>query len=132
MEPIRYCLLKGKDSCLDHRKSIREHGCCWWTQSHGLRVGDICYLYIADHYSKSIRYKLEVVDADCKREDQDCWRRGFKDKGTCAKLVPIAEYYGGDELTMDRLEELGISKFTISSFLDEKHVEAIDKFFKKS
>ena len=29
MFPIRYCLLKGKDSYMDHKKSIREYGCYW-------------------------------------------------------------------------------------------------------
>lgn len=48
MKAVRYCLLKGKESFLDHHRSIREYGCCWWKQSHKLNVGDICYLYLTE------------------------------------------------------------------------------------
>lgn len=130
MNAIRHCLLKGNDTFLDHRKSIREHGCCWWTQSHKLRVGDICYLYIADAQSRSIRYKMEVVDACCERKDKDCWNKPFKPDSCCAKLVPVSGYYSGNQLTMERLEEIGISRHTIFRHLTEEQSSVIDSCFK--
>jgi hypothetical protein len=46
MKPVRVFLLKGKESMIDHVKSIQELGCAYWKKSRNknLNVGDICSL----------------------------------------------------------------------------------------
>ena len=45
MKSIRIFLLKGKESMIDHVKSIQTLGCAYWKKARNknLQVGDICY-----------------------------------------------------------------------------------------
>lgn len=50
MKSIRIFLLKGKESMIDHVKSIQTLGCAYWKKARNknLQVGDICYLVLVD------------------------------------------------------------------------------------
>ena len=71
MKSIRIFLLKGKESMIDHVKSIQILGCAYWKKARNknLQVGDICYLYLISKGHYQIRFRLEVVDICCVRED---------------------------------------------------------------
>lgn len=75
MKSIRIFLLKGKESMIDHVKSIQILGCAYWKKARNknLQVGDICYLYLISKGHYQIRFRLEVVDICCVREDSSCW-----------------------------------------------------------
>lgn len=46
MNTIKHVLLKGKESFLDHTKSIALYGKLYWRKSNKkLNVGDIVYLF---------------------------------------------------------------------------------------
>lgn len=64
MKSIRIFLLKGKESMIDHVKSIQTLGCAYWKKARNknLQVGDICYLYLIGKGHYQIRFRLEVVD----------------------------------------------------------------------
>lgn len=132
MEQQRYFLLKGIESFIDHIKSVREYGVCWWKKASNKRfnIGDICYLYLSDGKHNSIRYKLEVIDTSCERLDSDCWKKPFKSDKDCYKLKPIGGIYLGDELHRDKLEEIGISRYVQFMELSDEQVEYIDRHFK--
>ena len=69
MKSIRIFLLKGKESMIDHVKSIQTLGCAYWKKARNknLQVGDICYLYLIGKGHYQIRFRLEVVDISCDR-----------------------------------------------------------------
>ena len=56
---------------IDHVKSIQTLGCAYWKKARNknLQVGDICYLYLIGKGHYQIRFRLEVVDISCARED---------------------------------------------------------------
>lgn len=80
MKSIRIFLLKGKESMIDHVKSIQTLGCAYWKKARNknLQVGDICYLYLIGKGHYQIRFRLEVVDISCIREDSSCWITPFR------------------------------------------------------
>ena len=92
MKSIRIFLLKGKESMIDHVKSIQTLGCAYWKKARNknLQVGDICYLYLIGKGHYQIRFRLEVVDISCAREDNSCWITPFKADNDCYKLIPTA------------------------------------------
>ena len=63
MKPIRVFLLKGKESMIDHVKSIQTLGCAYWKKSRNkkLEVGDICYLYLIGKGHYQVRYRLKSL-----------------------------------------------------------------------
>lgn len=131
MTPVRYFMLKGIESFIDHVKSINTLGCCYWKKAKNKRfnVGDICYLYLSGDGHNAIRYKLEVVDTSCERKDSMCWLAPFKADKDCYKLYPVSEKFDGDGLSRDKLEGIGISRYVQFMELNEEQVEYIDKFF---
>ncbi|MCS2968601.1 hypothetical protein NXW94_27730 [Bacteroides ovatus] len=121
MKPIRVFLLKGKESMIDHVKSIQTLGCAYWKKSRNkkLEVGDICYLYLIGKGHYQVRYRLEVVDTSCVREDSSCWITPFQADENCYKLIPTFTMYEGKELSLDTLEEIGINRHTQFKELNE-------------
>lgn len=114
MRPIRVFLLKGKESMIDHVKSIQELGCAYWKKARNknLNVGDICYLYLIGKGHYQVRYRLEVVDTSCVRQDSSCWITPFIADNDCYKLIPTYSMYDGNELSLDTLESIGINRHT--------------------
>lgn len=131
MTQIRYFMLKGIESFIDHVKSVNTLGCCYWKKASNKKfnIGDICYLYLSGKGHNTIRYKLEVVDTNCERKDDMCWIAPFKSDKNCYKLNPVSEYFEGDELSKDNLEKIGISRYVQFMELNEEQVEYIDKQF---
>ena len=131
MESIRYFMLKGIESFIDHIKSVETHGVCYWKKANNKKfnIGDICYLYLSDNKHNAIRYKLEVVDTSSERIDSDCWLKPFKSDKDCYKLKPIGDIYLGHELDKDKLEAIGISRYVQFMELSPEQVEYIDKYF---
>ncbi|MCQ4921445.1 hypothetical protein NE700_22540, partial [Phocaeicola vulgatus] len=65
-------------------------------RNKNLQVGDICYLSLICKGPYQIRYRLEVVDISCDREDNSCWITPFKADNACYKLIQTAAMYMGD------------------------------------
>ena len=131
MKPVRVFLLKGKESMIDHVKSIQELGCAYWKKSRNknLNVGDICYLYLIGKGHYQVRYRLEVVDTSCVRQDSSCWITPFIADNDYYKLIPTYSMYDGNELSLDTLESIGINRHTQFKELDEKQEEYLSRFF---
>ena len=131
MKPIRVFLLKGKESMIDHVKSIQTLGCAYWKKSRNkkLEVGDICYLYLIGKGHYQVRYRLEVVDTSCVREDSSCWITPFQADENCYKLIPTFTMYEGKELSLDTLEEIGINRHTQFKELNELQEDFLNKYF---
>lgn len=131
MKPIRVFLLKGKESMIDHVKSIQTLGCAYWKKSRNkkLEVGDICYLYLISKGHYQVRYRLEVVDTSCVREDSSCWITPFQADENCYKLIPTFTMYEGKELSLDTLEEIGINRHTQFKELNEFQEDFLNKYF---
>ena len=131
MKPIRVFLLKGKESMIDHVKSIQTLGCAYWKTSRNkkLEVGDICYLYLIGKGHYQVRYRLEVVDTSCVREDSSCWITPFQADENCYKLIPTFTMYEGKELSLDTLEEIGINRHTQFKELNEFQEDFLNKYF---
>ena len=131
MRPIRVFLLKGKESMIDHVKSIQELGCAYWKKARNknLNVGDICYLYLIGKGHYQVRYRLEVVDTSCVRQDSSYWITPFIADNDCYKPIPTYSMYDGNELSLDTLESIGINRHTQFKELDEKQEEYLSRFF---
>lgn len=127
----RIFLLKGKESIIDHVKSVNEFGCCYWKKSPNkrLRKGDICYLFLSGADHNQVRFRLEVSEESCKREDKDCWKIPFKEDYNCYKLIPTAQMYLGDELSREKLESIGISRYVQFMELDKSQADFLDCYF---
>lgn len=132
MDSIRVFLLKGKENMIDHVRSVNELGCCYWKKARNkrLQVGDVCYLFLAGIGHDQIRYRLEVTDVSCKRDDKSCWNIPYHEDNDCYKLVPTAEMYAGTELSREKLEEIGIKKHTQFMELSKEQAEFLNMFFK--
>jgi len=116
---------------IDHVKSIQLLGCVYWKKSRNknLKVGDICYLYLIGKGHYQVRYRLEVIDTGCIREDSSCWIVPFNADNDCYKLIPIAAMYSGDELSLDTLEEIGINRYSQFKELNEYQDNYLRKYF---
>ena len=131
MKPVRVFLLKGKESMIDHVKSIQELGCAYWKKARNknLNVGDICYLYLIGKGHYQVRYRLEVVDTSCVRQDSSCWITPFIADNDCYKLIPTSAMYEGDELSLNALEDIGINRHTQFKELDEKQEVYLSRYY---
>lgn len=116
---------------IDHVKSIQTLGCAYWEKARNknLQVGDICYLYLIGKGHYQIRFRLEVVDISCIREDSSCWITPFKADNDCYKLIPTAAMYMGDALSLDTLEEIGINRHSQFKELNEHQEAYLRKYF---
>lgn len=94
-----------------------------------LEVGDICYLYLIGKGHYQVRYRLEVVDTSCVREDSSCWITPFQADENCYKLIPTFTMYEGKELSLDTLEEIGINRHTQFKELNEFQEDFLNKYF---
>lgn len=131
MKPIRIFLLKGKESMIDHVKSIQTLGCVYWKKARNknLKIGDICYLYLIGKGHCQVRYRLEVVETSCIREDSSCWVVPFKVDYDCYKLIPTSVMYEGKALSLDALEKIGINRHTQFKKLNEYQEDFLSKYF---
>ena len=131
MKSVRIFLLKGKESMIDYVKSIQTLGCIYWKKSRNRKfeVGDICYLYLIGEGHYQVRYRLEVVSTSCIREDNLCWLVPFMADHDCYKLIPTSAMYEGKELSLDALEEIGISRYTLFKELNEYQEDYLSQFF---
>ena len=131
MDYIRTFLLKGKESVIDHVKSIQTLGCVYWKKARNKRfeVGDICYLYLIGKGHYQVRYRLEVVDTNCTRNDNTCWIAPFIPDNDCYKLIPTAAMYNGNKLSLDALEKIGVNRYCQFMELDELQDAFLRKFF---
>lgn len=127
----RIFLLKGKESVIDHIKSVSELGCCYWKKAANKRLkkGDICYLFLSGKGHNQVRFRLEVSEENCRREDKNCWKIPFKDDHNCYKLIPTAEMYTGNKLSRETLEDIGINRYVQFMELNDKQADFIDDFF---
>lgn len=132
MKPIRIFLLKGRENVIDHVKSIQTLGCIYWRKSRNKRlgIGDICYLYLIGKGHYQVRYRLEVVDTSCTRDDSSCWIAPFQADNNCYKLVPTAAMYEGSELSLDTLEEIGVNRYSLFKELNESQEVFLRKYFR--
>lgn len=131
MKQVRTFLLKGKESMINHIKSVDELGCCYWKKAKNKRfqIGDVCYLFLSDSGHNQIRYRLEVIDTSCQRADKNCWHVPYTEDNDCYKLIPTALRYDGSELSYSALGNIGIKKHTQFMELNEVQVAYIDKYF---
>lgn len=127
----RIFLLKGKESIIDHVKSVKELGCCYWKKASNKRLqkGDICYLFLSGTGHNQVRFRLEVSEDSCKREDKTCWKIPFKEDHNCYKLVPTAKMYSGDKLSRENLESIGISRYVQFMELNEHQADFLYDHF---
>lgn len=132
MKPVRVFLLKGKESMIDHVKSIQELGCAYWKKSRNknLNVGDICYLYLIGKGHYQVRYRLEVVETSCVRADSSCWITSYIPDNDCYKLIPTSNMYEGNELSLDTLESIGINRHTQFKEVNEIQEEYLSCFLR--
>ena len=132
MKSIRIFLLKGKESMIDHVKSIQTLRCAYWKKARNknLQVGDICYLYLIGKGHYQVRYRLEVVETSCVRADSSCWITSYIPDNDCYKLIPTSNMYEGNELSLDTLESIGINRHTQFKEVNEIQEEYLSCFFK--
>lgn len=116
---------------IDHVKSIQTLECAYWKKARNkkLRIGDICYLYLIGKGHYQVRYRLEVVDTSCVREDSSCWIAPFKADNDCYKLIPTSAMYEGEKLSLDTLEEIGINRHSQFKELNEYQEDFLSKYF---
>lgn len=131
MNRVRVFLLKGKEDMIDHVKSVKELGCCYWKKAANkrLQIGDICYLFLSGKGHNQIRYRLIVEEVSCQREDKNCWKIPYKEDFDCYKLVPTSKMYSGDKLSREKLEDIGISRYVQFKELNNNQADFLDKFF---
>ena len=132
MEKVnRIFLLKGKENMIDHVKSVKELGCCYWKKASNKRLqkGDICYLFLSGKGHNQVRFRLEVSEESCRREDKTCWKIPFKEDNDCYKMIPTAKMYMGNKLSRDDLESIGISRYAQFMELDDNQADFIDGYF---
>ena len=60
---VRYWLQPANPAYYDIEKAFENAEVILWKQSRKVRVGDICYMYLAAPVS-AVRYKCEIVEAD--------------------------------------------------------------------
>ena len=117
---------------IDHVKSVNELGCIYWVTARNkhMLVGDVCYLFLIGKEHNQIRYRLEVIDTNCMRNDRDCWHVPFVGNKPCYKLIPTAQMYQGNNLSRANLEKIGIKRHVQYMELNDEQVAFIDGFFK--
>ena len=132
MKPVRVFLLKGKESMIDHDKSIQQSACAYWKKSRNkiLNVGDISHLYLIGKGHYQVRYRLEVVETSYVRADSSCWITSYIPDNDCYKLIPTSNMYEGNELSLDTLESIGINRHTQFKEVNEIQEEYLSCFFK--
>ncbi|MBR4995101.1 MAG: hypothetical protein IKY82_03470 [Alistipes sp.] len=128
---IRRFILKGKESMIDHVKSVNEFGCIYWVtaRNKNMNIGDICYLFLSGKDHNQIRYRLEVIDTNCMRDDKCCWHIPFVGNKPCYKLIPTAEMYQGNDLSREDLEAIGINRYVQYKELNDYQISFIDSYF---
>lgn len=132
MNTIKHVLLKGKESFLDHTKSIALYGKLYWRKSNKkLNVGDIVYLFMSGKGHYQIRYKLEVTNTSVTRQDEVCWLAPFVPDNDCFEFTPVAAMYEGEELGLNELETIGISRHVQYAVLNNEQINFIDKYFEQ-
>ena len=130
MNTIKHVLLKGKESFLDHTKSIALYGKLYWRKSNKkLNVGDIVYLFMSGKGHYQIRYKLEVTNTSVPRQDETCWLAPFVPDNDCFEFTPVAAMYEGEELGLKSKETIGISRHVQYAVLNNEQINFIDKYF---
>nr|WP_295898836.1 hypothetical protein [uncultured Alistipes sp.] len=124
-------LLKGIERMIDHVKSLEELKCAYWKKARNkkFQVGDICFLYLSGKGHNQIRYCLEVVDTDCRREDAVCWKKTFRPDNHSYKMIAIYPMYQGQELSLDMLESIGIKRHTQFRRLDDQQADILFSYF---
>lgn len=90
-------------------------------------IGDIVYLFISE--KRSVRFKMVVVEQDCKRTDNDYWIKVAPNDITY-KLALIDEYKG-DKLKEEYLIQYGFSGGSIQtpSYKNVDLIAYIDSIF---
>lgn len=132
MNTIKHVLLKGNESFLDHTKSIALYGKLYWRKSNKkLNVGDIVYLFMSGKGHYQIRYKLEVTNTSVPRQDEKCWLAPFVPDNDCFEFTPVAAMYEGEELGLNELETIGISRYVQYAVLNNEQINFIDKYFEQ-
>lgn len=91
-----------------HADAFKNLGFISWTMNRTrFNIGDIVYFLVSDE--KCIRFKGEVVEKDCEREDVSYWiEKAPKDK--TYKIKFIAEYEG-DKLNKSELYKHGFKGY---------------------
>ena len=97
-----WLVFANREKCR-HADSIRETNFINWVMKVKFSIGDIVYIFMSDE--RKVRFQMEVVEINCKREDQRYWVTDAPDDNTC-KLKAIKEYYG-DKLNERELEKHG-------------------------
>jgi hypothetical protein len=131
MKVVRKFILKGKEKIIDHVKSVSELRCIYWVRASNknMAIGDICYLFLIGKGHDQVRFRLEVVETHCMREDKDCWNIPFVGNKMCYKLIPTAPMYNGKDLSRDDLELIGINRHTQYKELNDEQAHFLDKYF---
>ena len=131
---MRFFLLKGIERRIDHVKSLEELKCAYWKKARNkkFQVGDVCFLYLSGKGHNQVRYCLEVVDTSCRREDADCWKEVFQPDTDCYKLEALYPMYKGNELSLDKLESLGINRYTQFHCLNDDQARELLSYFENS
>lgn len=103
----------ANSSRCNHSDAICNLGYINWRMGSNFHftIGDTVYLFMSEE--RSIRFKMVVVEQNCKRTDNDFWREKAP-KDMTYKLA-LADEYNGDKLTEEYLIEYGFSGGSIQS-----------------
>ena len=69
----RYWIATASQDRCRHADALHEIGFINWVMGDKFhfKVGDVVYLFMKDE--RRVRFQLEVIDENCKREDQEYW-----------------------------------------------------------
>ena len=119
----------ANDTRCNHRVAIHKLKYINWRMGSNFRftIGDTVYLFMSDE--RSIRFKMVVVEQNCRRTDNDFWLEDAPDDVTY-KLALVDEYKG-DKLKEEHLIEYGFSRGGIQtpSYKNASLIAYIDSEF---
>jgi len=117
-----YWLQPVNPSYFDIDLAFKRNEVIMWKQSRNVRIGDICYIYVASPV-KAIKYKCEVVQIDIPFE--------YKDENvkmtTVMKIKKLNEYKGSIEF----LKEAGVKMIRGPVLLNDDIVKKIEELNKR-
>lgn len=90
-ENKKWLVFANRNSC-HHTEALHDLGFVNWKEGRcNMSIGDIVYMYVSDE--RRIRFKTQVIDEGCKREDGKYWQKPYTSDLTF-KLALIDEYTG--------------------------------------
>ena len=94
-------------SLCHHAEALNDLGFINWTMHRtNFSIGDIVYLFVSDE--RRVRFKTQVVEEGCKRQDNAYWPQ-IKASNHLTYKLELVEEYAGHELDEELLKKHGFN-----------------------